>query len=269
MHIVSFASGKGGVGKTTLVANLGTLWARRLQKRVLCVDADWVLGKLPIILGVTPPQSLSVVLEKDIPIRNIVHQVKEEYPLFLVASPNGHQTWQELTALQRRVLFYELGSLVNDFDIVLLDHSSGAGPAVLEFASAAHTHVLATTIEPTSLTDAYAIIKMLAQTYRVQHFSLVLTQVHDCEQADAVCERFLNWVYDQLAVSVRVVGMIPFDMDFSRAIQLRQPYISLYPHTQAAKKIEEIGEVLLEKRLQHHGLRFAPVAEHPYRGKNS
>src|SRR5947209_5924547 len=131
--VYSFSSGKGGVGKTTFVSNLGTLWAKK-GYRTLLIDADWTLGKLSIALGVRPQWTIDKVLAQEVSLHSAVEQVGEN--LFLLASPSGVLGLEELSENSRNQLFYEFESLSDRYDIILLDHSSGVNMAVLQFAAA-------------------------------------------------------------------------------------------------------------------------------------
>src|SRR6185437_8351034 len=120
--VISFSSGKGGVGKTTLVANLGLLWSKA-GKRVLLVDGDWNLGKLAITLGVRAPRNIDHVLRGEVRLRDAVVRVREN--LDLLAAPSGALGMEEMDEATRNRLFFELDTLALSYDTILFDHSSG------------------------------------------------------------------------------------------------------------------------------------------------
>src|SRR5690606_18909974 len=143
--VISFSSGKGGVGKTSLVANLGCLYAAQ-GKKTLLIDGDWSLGKLSIALGIRPQHTIDRVLKGEVTLFEAMEKVRDR--LSLLAAPSGKVGFEELDEATRNGLFYQLDQLANLHDVVLLDHSSGIHWGVLQFAAASHQHVIVTTAEP-------------------------------------------------------------------------------------------------------------------------
>src|SRR4051812_29980866 len=138
-RVRSFSSGKGGVGKTTLVANLGSLWSASGQ-RTLLIDGDWNLGKLGITLGVKPRWTVESFINGQVTLREAIHSITPH--LSLLAAPSGILGFEELSEQARRQIYFEMEGLQDDFDQILLDHSSGLGTSVLEFAAASHQQVI-------------------------------------------------------------------------------------------------------------------------------
>lgn len=253
-RVISFSSGKGGVGKTSLVANLGSLWARQ-EKRTLLIDGDWTLGKLGIAMGVRPKWTIEQVLTGQIELKEAIEPLSEH--LFLLASPSGIIGFEELDEKCRNQLFFEIESLQDQFDLILIDHSSGLHSSVTAFAAAAHQHVIVTTSEPTSYTDAYAIMKILSQRYSVRDFSLVVTMSHNTGESNQIMDRFLDIARSQLEVNIKLLDIFPWEPKLGEAIRRQKPFIELFPSENFTRKLSEICRKLEKGSSKlNHGLRF-------------
>ncbi len=231
-QVLSFSSGKGGVGKTTLVANLGALFAAS-GRRTLLVDGDWSLGKLCILLGVRPTGTIDRVLSGKASLLESIHPVREN--LSLLASPSGVVGFEELSPDERNHLFFEIDALRDRYDVILLDHGSGIHAGVLQFAAAAHSHFIVTTPEPTSYTDAYAIMKVLSQRFAIREFRLLVTQTrHGAETAEAMA-RFCDVVRGHLAVRITESGTFPWDARVSESICQRRLFVDRHPDSELTR----------------------------------
>jgi len=252
--VVSFSSGKGGVGKTSLVANLGSLWASR-GKKTLIIDADWTLGKLGIAMGVRPQWTVEKVLSGQIALTDALEKVSEN--LYLLASPSGLLGFEELDETCRNQLYFEIENLHDQFDLILLDHSSGLHSSVTAFAAAAHQHVVVTTSEPTSYTDAYAIMKILSQKYSVREFWLIVTMSHNSLETDKIMGRFMDVARSQLDVRVKLLDIFPWEPRLSEAIRKQKAFTSLFPKDAFTGKLTDICRKMDDSPIsKNHGLRF-------------
>jgi len=253
-RVISFASGKGGVGKTSLVANLGTLFSKQGEKTLL-VDADWSLGKLGILFGKKPKWTIDQVLKGEITLRDAATEVSPT--LSLLASPSGVEGFEELGETARQQLFFELDGLKDAYDWVLLDHSSGIHHGVLPFAAAAHQHVIVTTCEPTSYTDAYAIMKLLSKRFGVKEFALVVTMAGDRAEAGRIMDRFIDVAHSHLQVRVRLLDIFSWEPKMAEAIRRQTPFVDLYPNSDTALRLEKLSQsIALAVPAPTNGLRF-------------
>jgi flagellar biosynthesis protein FlhG len=253
-RVISFSSGKGGVGKTSLVVNLGTLWARQ-GKKVLLIDGDWSLGKLAIMLGVKPTSTIEKVLSGDIPLKDSIQKVSEN--LSLIASPSGLVGFEELSEVMRNQLFFEFEELEDQYDLILLDHSSGIHWGVLQFAAASHQHLIVTTPEPTSYTDAYAIMKILSKRFSIRDFSLVVTMSQDLRESEKIISRFMEVVRSQLGVRLNLLDVLPWEQKMNEAVCKQRPIVDLHPNQDFSLRLERLSErVERLESAQSHGLNF-------------
>jgi flagellar biosynthesis protein FlhG len=236
-RVVSFASGKGGVGKTSLVSNLGILSAES-GKKTLLVDADWSLGKLGIVLGARPRWTVDQVLAGQITLEEAILPVREN--LSLLGSPTGLVGFEELNEALRNQLYYELDRVLSSYDSVFLDHSSGIHWGVLQFASAAHQHVIVTTCEPTSYTDAYAIMKVLTKRFSIRNFGLVVTMSDSEKESEQVIRRFKDVVHSHLDVRLDVLNVIPRENKMSEAIIRQTPFVEKFPDHAVTVRLQSL-----------------------------
>ncbi len=253
-RVISFASGKGGVGKTSLVTNLGCLYAAA-GRRVLLIDGDWSLGKLSITLGVKPQATIDKVLKGEVSLLDAIEPVRER--LSLIASPSGRIGFEELDEATRNGLFYQLDQLSNLHDLILLDHSSGIHFGVLQFAAAAHQHVIVTTGEPTSYTDAYAIMKLLSKRFGVRRFGLLVTMSENQPETEKVIARFRDVTENNLGVRVGLVDIIPWEQKMAEAIRYQQPFVERYPTHELTRRFRRVTQELERMPLDvSSGLKF-------------
>lgn len=253
-RVISFSSGKGGVGKTTLVANLGSLWAAE-GKRVLLVDGDWALGKLGIALGVSARRTVEHALSGENSLGEAIVGVRPG--LSLLASPSGVVGLEELSEAQRLQLFFDLEREMERFDLVLFDHASGVDWSVLQFAGASHQHVVVTTAEPTACADAYAIMKILSKRFGVREFWTVVTMSSRDGETDGVIRRFCDFAQEQLLVRVTPLGVFPWDERVVQSIRRQRPVVDLYPTSDLTSRFRELGRRIDAAVCRPtHGLRF-------------
>lgn len=253
-RVISFSSGKGGVGKTTVVASLGTLWAKR-GKRVLLVDGDWSLGKLGITLGARPQWTVEKVLAGEVSLQEAVYPVAEN--LSLLAAPSGAIGFEEMTEAMRAQLFWELDVLSGKYDFVLLDHSSGLHWNVLQFAAAAHQHVVITTAEPTSYSDAYAIMKILSKRFGIREFWLLVTMSQKQAETEAIIGRFSDLACSHLDIRLHLLDIFPWEPRVAESIRCQKAFVDRFPQLDLTTKLQRVCRVLdVAKPELSHGLSF-------------
>lgn len=260
--VISFSSGKGGVGKSSLVANLGAIYAKQ-GFRTLLIDGDWALGKLGILLKVSPQWTIERVLQGDCSVQEAIHQVRPN--LSLLGSPSGVTGFEKLGTEQRNQIYFEIESLSSQYDFILFDHSSGVSPDVLQFAAASHQQLVVTTPEPASYTDAYAIIKLLSTTFGVRRFQVLVTMSDRRIETESIIKRFSDHVHQTLDVQTEILDILPREALFSDTSRRQQLFVDCHPSREYSRRLYRVGEKLEQLDLAASpGLSFFQEQQHEF-----
>ncbi len=241
LRVVAVASGKGGVGKTSLAANLAVSLAKR-GLRVCVLDADLGLANLDVVLGLTPARSLLHVLRGEARLEDVI--VEGPAGVRVVPAASGFLELTSLGAEQQLALLAEVDTLEQSLDVLLIDVGAGIAPNVLFFAAAAAETLVVLTPEPTALTDAYALIKLLATRHGRQEFLVVVNMAVSVADADAAFRRLQRVAERFLRVRLEYQGFIPFDDAVSRAVRHQQPVVIESPGTPASQSIMRLAQRL-------------------------
>jgi flagellar biosynthesis protein FlhG len=243
VRVISVTSGKGGVGKTNMVANLAFAFCKR-GKRVLILDADLGLANMDILLGLNPRYTIQHVLNGEKRLEEVLVQGPGGFHLLPAAS--GIQELTELSQSQQLLLLDELDLLQDTFDILLIDTGAGISSNVMYFNFAAMEKIVIVTNEPTSLTDAYALIKLLTNKYKQKKFMILINSVRSGTEADQIF-RHLSLVVDKYlrSPSIDYLGWIPYDENIPKSVRQQQTVLQLYPETRASKSIVGLADKLL------------------------
>jgi flagellar biosynthesis protein FlhG len=245
LRIVAVTSGKGGVGKSNVVVNLGVALAQQGLK-VLLIDADLGLANLDILLGLSPQYTIHDVLQ----LRKSLPEVLVEGPegLKILPASSGIPDLAELDEYQKMFLLNELDNYSETIDVALIDTGAGISRNVLFFNIAALERVVVANNEPTSITDAYALIKVLATQHNERRFKLLVNGLSHPREAEAVyrtllkvSERFLG-----RDISLEYLGYIPHDEVVSKAVLKQQPVLTLYPKSRVSKSFTQMARRLWE-----------------------
>jgi flagellar biosynthesis protein FlhG len=247
---IAITSGKGGVGKTNVAANLA-LEMKKSGKNVMILDADLGLSNIDVLFQLTPRYNLQHVLSGEMSLNDIVI----EGPRGIKILPAGSGV-QELTALdefQRLKLLEGFDSYEGDIDYLIIDTAAGISENVAFFCIASQEIVVVTTPEPTSITDAYALIKVLFTRYQEKQFKILVNCVRDSEEGfevfrslSKVAERFLN-------ISLDYMGFIPFDDSLRRAVRAQRAVVDVYPRSISSKQFTEVAKMISEPGTQIKG----------------
>jgi flagellar biosynthesis protein FlhG len=237
-RIIAITSGKGGVGKTNIVANLGFTLSR-FGKKVLILDADLGLGNLDVLLGLTPEYNLSHVLRGEKKISEIV--VPGPGRMQILPAASGIQELTSLSAQDRQVVFGQLESFIRNFDIMFIDTAAGISSNVLYFNINADEIIVVATPEPTSITDAYALMKVLSVKYGTDQFKLIVNAAANDGEADDVF-RQLNLVADRfLDVTIDYYGGVVLDDNLKKGVRQQRMVSELAPLTKASRNFANLA----------------------------
>lgn len=247
LKIYAVTSGKGGVGKTNITANLATSMARA-GRRVLVIDADLGLANTEIILGVKPRYHLGDLLERNLNIEDVL--VEGPAGVMLLPAGSGVQELSQLTAQQKMRFVEALDPIEDSFDVVLIDSGAGIGDNVQFFVGAAQEAILVVSPEPTSLVDAYAAVKVLSQRAGVRTFNVIVNPIVDELAARGVFQKLTAVTSRFLEAKVRHMGYVPRDENLQRAIMAQRPVCEMFPASPSARAIACVAARLMEERFQ-------------------
>ena len=221
-HVFTLTSGKGGVGKTNIVANLAAALTLR-KKRVMVIDGDLGLANLDLFLGVRPVYTLADFFSGRVPLNEII--VPNHNGILLLPGASG----QEMTALrhdQKAALLTELDALCHEVDLVLVDTSSGITDAVTYFATAAQEIVVVVTPEPASMSDAYALVRVLASVHHEKRFHILANNVSGEAEARHLFNALSRTALRFLNASLDFFGWIAHDPQLIRAVARSQMVVT-------------------------------------------
>ena len=238
-RVISVTSGKGGVGKTNIVTNLAFAISQ-LGKRVLVLDADLGLGNIDVLLGIVPKYNLLHVINGMKKISEVI--LNGPGKIMILPASSGVLEITNLTDQQKMHLLEEFESIEDDVDVLLIDTGAGISTNVMYFNVAAQEIVVVVSPEPTSITDAYAMMKVLSLKYSENHFKLLVNSVSGDKEAmnvfrniSLVAEKFLN-------ISIDYLGYIPRDENIVKAVKQQKLFIELYPDGEASKSIKSLAK---------------------------
>jgi len=247
-RVISITSGKGGVGKTNIVANLGFALSR-LGKKVLILDADLGLGNLDILLGVAPKYNFSHVITGEKTISDIT--IEGPGKMKIIPASSGIQELTRLSQEQKIRILTELDLMIDPIDVLLIDTAAGISSNVMYFNSAAQEIMVVVSPEPTSITDAYALMKLLSKKYSVKHFKLLVNMAENIQEAQEIF-RNLNLVVKKfLDISIKYIGHVSFDQNVRKGIKCQKVVSELYPDTRASKCFESLAKKICISRTLH------------------
>ncbi|MCG8531165.1 MAG: MinD/ParA family protein [Desulfovibrionales bacterium] len=243
---ISILSGKGGVGKTNIALNLGYCMYRG-GFPVMLMDCDLGLANLDVLLGVTPDTNMQTLLDTDTPAEDVAFPIEPDGFDFLPAA-SGVPELVEMDSDLRNLLFQRLNPLFTNYNYLLMDLGAGITPTVLSLAAMTKLRVVVVTPEPTSLTDSYALMKVLSTQHNVKDFHIIVNQTEDKVEETSTynriataCERFLGF-------TPKLLGGICQDRMIPEAVRLQTPLLKHAPNSNAARDIFSIAVKLQKLR---------------------
>jgi flagellar biosynthesis protein FlhG len=237
-RIIAVSSGKGGVGKTNIAINLALAYAQ-LGKRVVVMDADLGLANVNVVLGVIPRYNLYHLIRKQKTLREIV--VDTAYGIQIIAGASGFSKIANLSEDERKTFIGELAALANA-DIIVIDCAAGVSSNVISFIAAADDAIIVTTPEPTAITDAYGIIKIIATEVENLDIGLklVVNRVRSVVEGKRVAERVITIAGQFLNLKVDYLGFVYEDPVVHAAVVRQKPFLVMDPRSKASACIRHL-----------------------------
>ena len=246
-RVIAVTSGKGGVGKTSVVANLAIAF-RRLGKRVLILDGNLGLANIDIIFGLNPVYNIEHVISGEKDLAEVIVEGPEE--ISIIPAGSGVHELAHLTNGQKLHLLNEFDTLNEDFDILLIDTGAGISSNVIYFNIAAQERIVVATSEPSSITDTYALIKVIFTQHGTRSFKVLVNMVNNAEGGKSVFENLSNVSGNFLKdISLEYIGFISKDDKFQKAVKQRRTVSQLYPESESSKGFFDLAQRLLNSSM--------------------
>ena len=242
-RVISITSGKGGVGKTAVVSNVAVTLAKQ-GKKVLIIDADLGLANVDVVLGLTPRYNLSHFFNGERSLAEVM--VAGPHGLKVLPASSGVQQYTRLDAQLKMRLIDSLDALEEQFDVVLIDTEAGISDNVTYFNVAAQDILVVTSPEPTAITDAYALMKLLSTQYHQRRFLLAVNSVHEPDEGLDVFEKLTMVSGRYLDISLDYLGCIPYDRTMHTAVREQKVIVDLDPQHQLTAAFASLAENLLD-----------------------
>lgn len=238
IQVIAVTGGKGGVGKSNVSVNLSLALAQ-LQRRVMLLDADLGLANIDVLLGIRAEKNIADVLSGECDLRDIL--INGPGGIKIVPAASGVQQMAGLTPQQHGALIQAFSYLGDQLDILLIDTAAGISDTVMNFVSAAQEVMVVVCDEPSSITDAYALIKLLNKDHCIHRIRVISNMVHTPKEGQLlhnklsqVCERFLD-------VNLQYVGAIPYDENVRKAVQRQKPVLEFAPRSKASLAFRQLA----------------------------
>jgi len=244
-RIIALSSGKGGVGKSSLSLNMGLALSQQGYK--VCVfDADTNLANLNIMFRQTPEFNLEHVINGE---KSVTEIMQQKQGLYIVPGASGISDFVHFSEQKKNSLLQALKTCRDVFDFILVDSAAGISRSVFAFMQMAQQNIIVITPEPTSLTDAFSLLKVFVKQKPLCNFSVIVNQVVHEQQAKNIYKRFSAAVEKYIGWHVDYIGGVIKDESFSSSICVQNPLILEYPHAVASSNIRDIAGIISHRKI--------------------
>lgn len=238
IKVIAVTGGKGGVGKTNITLNTAVAMAKQGQ-RVMVLDADLGLANVDVMLGLRVVKNLSHVLSGECTLDEVL--VTGPHGIKIAPATSGAQSMTELSNTQHAGLIRAFSELQTPIDVLIVDTAAGISDMVLSFSRAAQDILVVVCDEPTSLTDAYALIKLLNREHGVFKFKVVANMVRSMREGQELFNKLSKVTGRFLDVALELVATVPFDENIRKAVRKQTPIVDAFPASPASTAINGLA----------------------------
>lgn len=243
IKVIAVTGGKGGVGKTNVTLNTAISLAQQ-GKRVMVLDADLGLANVDVLLGLRVEKNLSHVLSGECTLDEVL--VEGPYGIKIAPASSGSQSMTELTPTEHAGLIRAFSELQSQIDVLIVDTAAGISDMVLSFSKASQDIIMVVCDEPTSLTDAYALIKILNKEHGIFRFKIVANMVRSMREGDELFSKLTKVTNRFLDVALELVAVIPFDENVRKSVRKQKAIVEAFPSSPAAIAIRRLARKAIE-----------------------
>jgi flagellar biosynthesis protein FlhG len=238
VQVIAVTGGKGGVGKTTVAVNLSLALAK-LGRRVVLLDGDLGLANIDVLLGLSRQYTLADLIEGRCELSDVL--VRGPGGVRIVPTASGIQSMVHLSPAQHAGLIQAFSEIGDSLDVLVIDTAAGIGASVVSLVRAAHEVLLVVCDEPTSITDAYALIKLLNRDYGMDRFRVLVNMAQSPQEGRALFAKLTKITDHFLDVSLQYVGAVPYDECARRAVQKQRAVYEHFPRSKCAQAFQDIA----------------------------
>ena len=238
VKVIAVTSGKGGVGKTNVSINLSMALSQS-GKDVLLLDADLGLANVDVLLGLRPRHTLSDVIRGSRALEEIIINGPEL--LKIIPASSGVKNMADLNSMEHAGIIRAFSELSHSIDVLMIDTAAGISDSVITFTRAAQEVIVVVCDEPTSITDAYALIKVLNKDYGIRRFRVISNMVQSLQEGRELFKKIMTVTDKYLDVQLDFMGMVPYDDFLRKAVQRQKAVIDAYPRSKSAMAFKSLS----------------------------
>lgn len=239
VRVIAVTSGKGGVGKSNVTINLAVTLARSGEK-VMVMDADMGLANIDVLLGLSPGLNLSHVINGECSLEETI--IEGPAGIKIVPASSGVASMSDLTPAQNAGIIRSFSELTEPVDTLLIDTAAGLSDSVVSYTRAAREVIVVVCDEPASITDAYAMVKVMNRDYGVERFHVLANQAQGATQGRELYNKLARVSARFLDVTLDYLGCVPYDDCLKKAVQKQKSVVEAFPRSQSANAFKQIAK---------------------------
>lgn len=241
-RVISVTGGKGGIGKTHVSVNLAITLAQS-GMRTLLFDADLALANIDILLGLKPKHTIQDVLKGAVRIEDIL--LDGPFGLKIIPATTGVSQLSNLSVQESHGLIHQFERVSQQFDIMIVDTAAGISNQVLNFVSAAQEVIVVVCNDPSSITDAYALIKVMNTQFGIEKFRVLSNMVQDAHEGVSLFNKLNKTAQQYLDIVLDYSGYLPYDDHVKRALRTQRAVVEMFPNAPVSKIIKQLAQTVV------------------------
>lgn len=239
VRVIAVTGGKGGVGKTNVSVNLAVAMAD-LGRRVMLLDADLGLANIDVVLGLHPERDLSHVVRGECSLEDVL--IEGPSGILVAPAASGVQQMAELSKSEHAGLIRAFSDVGSDLDVMIVDTAAGISDIVVSFSRAVQEVVVVVCDEPASITDAYALIKLLNREYSIDRFHILANMVQTAQEGRTLYNKICRVTDRYLDAMLSFMGSVPYDDNLRKAVRTQKPVVQAFPRSRSAQSFKNLAK---------------------------